>query len=65
MTINNKYNIGDAVYLVTDPEQLRRIVIGILVREHGMMYHVSYINDAQYCYECELSDKEDIILKTS
>lgn len=66
MHIDNKYKLGDPVYLVTDPQQLKRIVIGILVREQGgLMYHVSYVNEAQYCYDCELSGIEDIILKTT
>lgn len=30
----SKYNIGDAVYIKTDPDQHERLVIGILIKQY-------------------------------
>lgn len=65
MKVNNKYSFGDIVYLVTDKDQLKRVVTGIILKPDGMMYEVCQAIDTQNHYECELSDTEDIIMKTS
>lgn len=65
MKVNNKYTFGDIVYLITDPEQLKRVVTAIIAKPDGILYEVSQGVDAQNHYECELSDVQDIMMKTS
>ena len=65
MTINNRYKIGETVYLVTDPEQYARIITGIKVRPGGLlMYELSCAEEASEHYDFEISDKEDKVIKT-
>ena len=64
MEINNKYNFGDRVYLKTDPEQLERMVTGIIVvSKTHFQYYVSYITNESRHYQCELTDNIDIVKK--
>lgn len=41
MVIDNIYNIGDTVYLITDDEQCQRLVTAFLVRKNDIMYELS------------------------
>ena len=59
MTINNKFNIGDIVYLVTDPLQQKRIITGIVVRKTTIMYHMALGNDESGHYDFEISTTKD------
>lgn len=35
MVISNKYNLGEVVYLITDDDQLKRVVTYINIRSAG------------------------------
>ncbi len=41
MVIDNKFDIEDTVYLITDTDQLPRLVTAILIRKYDMMYELS------------------------
>lgn len=41
MQISNKFEIGEIVYLVTDTDQLPRIVFGFVVFEHDILYRLA------------------------
>lgn len=41
MTINNKYSIGQTVYLITDDEQLPRLVTGLVLGPASVTYELS------------------------
>jgi hypothetical protein len=42
MTINNTFDLGELVYLITDDEQHQRLVIGIVVCiDGGILYDLS------------------------
>lgn len=60
-----EYFIGEAVYLVTDPEQLERIVTGIIFRPSGLLYSLSYCGNESWHYPCEISMTKNIIKLTS
>lgn len=65
MVINNVYNIGDIVYVKTDPDQTRGIVTGITVRNNNnLIYTVDHFDRSNDFYEFELSDTRDYIIKT-
>lgn len=61
--IDNKYELGDFVYLVTDNEQVKRIVTMIKVFPGGVMYQLSAGKEYSDHYECEMSDTENIEMK--
>ena len=49
------YDIGDLVYLVTDPEQCLRMVTSILLGPNSVMYIVSCGHETSEHYAIELS----------
>ena len=64
MVIENKYNIGETVYLVTDEDQKPRIVTGINVTVTGIRYNlVNGVTDT-YHYELEMSDEKNILINS-
>ena len=69
MLINNVFNIGDIVYSIHDPEQLKRIITEIEVFPEGLlMYSVSSDGsepDTKRYYSFELSSEPDLSLKLS
>jgi len=65
MVIENKYEFGEMVYLVTDDEQKKRIVTAIKVYPSGqLLYELSCGTDNSDHYEFEISKEEDTVLKT-
>lgn len=64
MVIENKFNIGDNVYLKTDTEQLQRIVTAFKVCGiNSLSYELSCGPNASWHYEFEISETEDIGIK--
>jgi hypothetical protein len=63
MTINNKFDIGDHVYVITDKEQDVGIITGILINPRDVIYFVSRDNDLGKFYDFELSKDENKILR--
>ena len=64
MKINNKYDIGDMVYVRTDVNQIPNIVIAITI--YSDTYHTYKINSMDNCSDYrdyEISNEEDISLK--
>ncbi len=59
------FDIGDSVYLKTDPEQSERLVTGISVRQNGITYAISYLTNETWHYDFEKSKERDIIKATS
>lgn len=56
-----KFQVEDIVYLKTDPEQLPRIITGILMRKNGLEYEVTCGADsAVFCYDFELSNEKNL-----
>ena len=59
MVINCAFEIGDIVYLKTDPEQNKRIVVGMFIYPGGIYYTLGF-NDTTYnAYEIEISKHPD------
>lgn len=59
------FDIGDSVYLKTDPEQAERLVTGINIRQNGISYALSHLTNESYHYDFEISKERDIIKVTS
>lgn len=62
MIINNKFNIGDRVYLITDKEQTAFMVVEIYISSAAISYKlVSGIYDYT-AYEMEISAERDALI---
>jgi hypothetical protein len=61
MTINTKFNIGDTVYLKTDPEQLERIVYAIDIRQTGLLYSLCCGTNTSNHYDFEITTDKDVV----
>ena len=62
MTINNKYDFGQMVFLVTDPEQKERMVTAIQVFAGGrLLYQLVHGENATWHYEYEISGTENVL----
>lgn len=60
MLIENKYDFGDIVYLVTDGEQLPRIVTSIKIFKNGeLLYLLSCGVSASDHYDFEMTKEKD------
>ncbi len=59
VTINIKHQIGDIVYLKTDVDQFDRIVTGIKIRPHIILYDLSCgaVEAAHYALEISTTKK--------
>ena len=63
--IENRYNLGQTVYLFTDKDQAEKIIIGILLRPDGIQYQVACGTIYSWHYELELSSEMNLAYKTS
>ncbi len=60
MKIEEKYKIGEIVYLITDKDQDERLVTGITVRPRELLYQVSCGTSETECYDFELSKEKKL-----
>lgn len=64
MVIDNKFDIGQLVYLITDNEQKPRIITGVTIGPNShVTYRVTNSTDETWHYEMELTDEENIEIK--
>lgn len=61
MIIDPKYNIGDTVYLITDIEQLPRIVFCFIVYDKEILYELACGTGTSKHYDFELSETKNIL----
>lgn len=64
MMIETKYDLQQIVFLQTDPDQHKRMVIGISVKPHGVLYELGLGSHSSYHYEIEISEEVNILAKT-
>lgn len=58
MVINNKFNIGQTVYLKTDTDQLQRIVTAIKIcGDNSFFYELSCGREVSSHYDFEISEE--------
>lgn len=64
MQINNKFNLGQIVFLKTDPEQMKRLVTEIYISPgDNIGYQLSLENLNSVHYELEITATPDIKMK--
>ena len=59
-----KFKIGDIVYLITDSDQLDRIVTGLYIRSGSMTFGLSCGTNESWHYSIEISSERDILKLT-
>ncbi len=62
MTIKNNFNCGDFVFIKHDPEQIKFMVIGVLVRGNCISYELMRGDIVQWCRSFEISKNKDYSL---
>jgi len=61
--ITTKFDIGSIVYLITDKEQLPRMVTGIVIKASGIIYELDQGTTSTRHYEIEMSDTINELIK--
>ena len=61
MVIDNKYEIGDTVYLVTDKDQEPRLVHGFKVFRSEILYCLCYGITTSEHYDFEMSETKNVL----
>jgi len=63
LIVRNKFELTNIVYLITDSQQLKRIVTGIIIRANDViMYELSCGTDSSWHHEFELSAEKDTVM---
>ena len=65
MVIDNKFEIGDFVYIKTDTDQSVRVVTGIMFRPFGCVFELTLCDETSFHYDFELSTDRNTILATN
>lgn len=59
MLIDNKHELGDVVYLISDPEQYKRIITDIKIGlDGGLIYYLALGVESTQHYELELTKEK-------
>lgn len=64
-TILTAFEIGDMVYLKTDPDQKVRLCTGWLVDDTSVLYRLQCGTAYDWHYEIEISKEKDVLISTS
>lgn len=59
-----EYDIGEMVYIKTDPDQNRAQVQGYAIDKNGLMYNVTKNGMELSVYDFELTKEKDVELST-
>lgn len=66
MVIKNTFNLGDEVYLKTDTDQKKRLIVGLSININGsILYRLVCGTEDDYHYEQEISETKDVVMTTS
>lgn len=61
MFIETKFALGDEVYLITDPEQSKRMVTRFQVGPNGVTYCLSYGVTETWHFAMEISEEKILV----
>lgn len=59
MYVDNKFEIGSFVYLSTDPDQFKRIVVCIKVNKYDLIYILQFCSTYSEHYDFEITNEPD------
>lgn len=63
--IELEFEVGNVTYLITDKDQSKRIVTGILMRPNGITYELTCGVSTSWHYSFEISSTADVLTKTN
>lgn len=63
MIIDNKFNFGEKVYLITDIDQKQRLVTGMSLRMESIGYELSCGSEISTYYDFEISKEKNIVIE--
>lgn len=63
MVIENEFTYGQIVYLRTDPEQLPRIVTGVVTRGQNVLYELSCGTHEGIYNTIEISEEKNVLIE--
>lgn len=61
LNIDNKFDIGQVVYLKTDSEQSQRLCVGIYVSKCELLYEVILGTTVSRHFDFEISETADVL----
>jgi hypothetical protein len=62
MILNNLFEIGQTVYLITDSDQKPRLIIGILIRPSGILYDLANGERSAWHHEIEITNEQNLVM---
>lgn len=65
MLIDEKFEMGELVYLKTDPDQLPRLVTGYTIRPNSIIYYISSGEMETSHYDIEITVEQSFMIKSS
>lgn len=65
MTIDNKFDLKQIVYLKTDKNQLPRIVVRIQIGPMGLLYCLNHSTVESWHYDFEMTEEKDLLMSFS
>ena len=63
--IDNKYNIGDSLYIKTDKDQKLRILTQITILPIGLRYCLSCDEVDTWHYDIEITNEKNILINSN
>jgi hypothetical protein len=63
--IDNKFELGQIVFLKTDTDQKERIVTGFCVRQYGQSYELMQGNAGSWHSDFEISTEKNVLMTTT
>lgn len=60
--INIKFNLEEIVFLITDSEQLPRIVTGIQIYKNGVLYRLANGTNESWHYDYEMGTDKNFLI---
>lgn len=62
MEINNNFNIGECVFLITDDDQKTRIVTGIQVSSTEILYRLAQGTNESWHFDYEIAKEKNYLI---
>lgn len=62
MEINNKFNLQDCVFLITDEDQKTRIVTGFQVSSNEIIYRLAQGTNESWHFDYEISKEKNYLI---
>lgn len=62
MNIDNKYNLEEVVFLITDTDQFARIVTAIQIYKNGILYRLACGTSESWHYDYEIATDKNFLI---